>query len=74
MNELTKQGKILLKNYYLGLEIRDDTTLSLTYEHTLTTSTEIDNETGKFVLLYLIIKHLCYIINMYFFDCMIYPC
>ena len=83
MNAETKQGKVLTtKNhsfYYLGLEIREDTTLSLTYEYTplivkLTTSTQIDSTTGKFFLLYLIVKQLCYIINKYFFDCMIYPC
>ena len=56
MKTFTKQSKAFTKKnnsfFYLGLEVRDDTTLCLSYEYTplgvnLTTSTQIENKTGK---------------------------
>ena len=80
LNMFTKQNKAFTKKshsfYHLCLEVREDTTLSLSYEYTplgvnSTTSTRMDNKTGELFALFCF-QNLCYIINMYFFDCMIH--
>ena len=78
----TKQNKTQTQinhNFnYLVLEIREDTTLSLSYGYTpldvkLATSTHTYNKIGKFFL-YLFASHKCYIQYAYFFHCMVNSC
>ena len=67
-NTFTKQNKAQTKKihnvYYLVLEIREDTTLSLSYGYTpldveLTTSTHVYDKIGKFFRHYLFARHKC---------------
>ena len=78
----TKQNKTQTQinhNFnYLVLEIKEDTTLSLSYGYTpldvqLATSTHTYNKIGKFLFISFCC-HKCYIQYAYFFHCMVNSC